>query len=388
MVFDPLGYYKALNADYNTDEKKLKLNFREMAKYWHPDHNKADNALEEFQKISLAYDILSNSKSKSVYDLLLLVYDAVSFPDIKSLKIYKAVNGSENPFLRVFKLEQVADVFKNPHLTEENLIGTYEDALKFINNTTKKNWLKGWWSPKAFLLNFKALKHNYNNVGKNDFDNLKLLVHNAAAYFSEDKNDKSYLSAKQALEYANSTQKISIQNFMHTLPPTTTSVPVWNYAALKKAQLKIPFFLSAIFLIGMLTALIPFLKPLFQTSQDDYKIAYYQEVRFNTGGETVDDMVMSKVFNIPVDSSDETMLYHISSAVDIMHGPSEQFDVMEKAVKNQTVRVTGYTPDQEWYRVMLDNGEMGFIKKSYLKQGIGLAIPEGSKVFEPTENTR
>lgn len=128
-------------------------------------------------------------------------------------------------------------------------------------------------------------------------------------------------------------------------------------------------------------------KLLANTSRDD-KIAYYQEVRFNTGGETVDDMVMSKVFNIPVDSSDETMLFHITSATNIMYGPSEQFDIMEKAVKNQTVRVTGYTPDQEWYRVMLDNGEMGFIKKSYLKQGIGLAIPEGSKVFEATEETR
>ena len=388
MEFDPLGYYKILDVDGHADETKLKLNFREKAKFWHPDHNKAKNALEEFQKISLAYDVLSNSKSKTIYDLLALVYTAQDFPDMKTLKLYKAANGAENPFLRVFKLERVADVFKNPHLTKENLIGTYEDALKFINDITKKNWLNGWWSPKAFLFNFKALKNNYNNIGKNDFDNLKLLIHNAAAYFSEDKNDKAYLSAKQALEYANSTQKISIQNFMYTLSPATTPVPAWNYAALKKTQLKIPFFLFMIFFIGLLTVLIPFLKPMFQTSQDDYKITYYQEVRFNTGGETVDDMVVSKIFNIPVDSSDEKMLYHISSAVDIMHGPSEQFDVLQKAVKNQTVRITGYTPDQEWYRVMLDNGEMGFIKKSYLKQGIGLTIPEGSKIFSPTEETR
>lgn len=50
MIFDPLGYYRCLNADYNTDEKILKINYREKAKFWHPDHNKAENALEEFQK--------------------------------------------------------------------------------------------------------------------------------------------------------------------------------------------------------------------------------------------------------------------------------------------------------------------------------------------------
>ena len=62
MVFDPLGYYKILDADYNTDDSILKLNYREKAKFWHPDHNKSENALEEFQKISLAYDILHDKK--------------------------------------------------------------------------------------------------------------------------------------------------------------------------------------------------------------------------------------------------------------------------------------------------------------------------------------
>lgn len=62
MIFDPLGYYRCLNADYNTDEKILKINYREKAKFWHPDHNKAENALEEFQKISIAYEILKMLK--------------------------------------------------------------------------------------------------------------------------------------------------------------------------------------------------------------------------------------------------------------------------------------------------------------------------------------
>lgn len=36
---------------------------------WHPDKNKDNNAaLEEFQKVSEAYDVLSNPEKKAIYD--------------------------------------------------------------------------------------------------------------------------------------------------------------------------------------------------------------------------------------------------------------------------------------------------------------------------------
>ena len=107
MTYDPLGYYRCLNADYNTDEKNLKINYREQAKFWHPDHNKSEKALEEFQKISIAYDVLKDFKTRTIYSLLALVYDAATFPDMKTLKLYKAANGDENPFLRVFNLQKI-----------------------------------------------------------------------------------------------------------------------------------------------------------------------------------------------------------------------------------------------------------------------------------------
>lgn len=386
MEFDPLGYYKILEVEYNTDEKSLKFNYRNKVKLWHPDHNKAENALEVFQKISLAYDVLSNPKSKTIYDLLALVYTAQDFPDMKTFKLYKAVDGNETPFLRVFSLQKISGSFLKSTMSEEKLIGTFADAQKFIGDTAKQNWIKGFLFCKIGA--FSAIKNNIKNINKNANDNLKMLVHNAAVFYEAEKADKAVLSARQALEYAPADIKSRLLDFINRLPPVNTPILQWDYAKLKKIQLKIPAIIAAFFVVLCLVAVYPLMFKLLANTSSDDKIAYYQEVRFNTGGETVDDMVMSKVFNIPVDSSDETMLFHITSAANIMYGPSEQFDIMEKAVKNQTVRVTGYTPDQEWYRVMLDNGEMGFIKKSYLKQGIGLAIPEGSKVFEATEETR
>ena len=387
MTYDPLGYYRCLNADYNTDEKNLKINYREQAKFWHPDHNKSENALEEFQKISIAYEVLKDAKTRTIYNLLALVYDVSNFPDMKSLKLYKSANGDENPFLRVFNLQRIV-WNKHPEIQEEKLIGTFADAQKFISAITRHNWLKGWWSPKAAALTVKALKNNFYGIGKNTADNFKMLVHNAAAFYDFGKVDKAKLSALQALEYAAPEQKEFLQRFIELLPPVNTIIPQWDYSRLKKIQLKIPLAAVAAAAIAGIVLIAPLLLQLLpETTEKSDKIAYYQQVKFNSGAKTVDDVVVSKIFNIPVDTYDTKMLYHLKYEVKIMYGPSDEFDVLTTGKRGQTVRVTGYTPDKEWFRVMLDNGEMGFITKQNLKKGIGLEIPSGSKIFTPNTNT-
>lgn len=381
MTYDPLGYYRCLNADYNTDEKNLKINYREQAKFWHPDHNKSENALEEFQKISIAYEVLKDAKTRTIYNLLALVYDVSNFPDMKSLKLYKSANGDENPFLRVFNLQRIV-WNKHPEIQEEKLIGTFADAQKFISAITRHNWLKGWWSPKAAALTVKALKNNFYGIGKNTADNFKMLVHNAAAFYDFGKVDKAKLSALQALEYAAPEQKEFLQRFIELLPPVNTIIPQWDYSRLKKIQLKIPLAAVAAAAIAGIVLIAPLLLQLLpETTEKSDKIAYYQQVKFNSGAKTVDDVVVSKIFNIPVDTYDIKMLYHLKYEAKIMYGPSDEFDVLTTGKRGQTVRVTGYTPDKEWFRVMLDNGEMGFITKQNLKKGIGTEIPTGSKIF-------
>ena len=380
MMPDPLKYYTILNVDRNADEKLLKICYREKAKFWHPDHNKSPDALENFQKISTAYDVLKDSKLRTMYDLLSLVYDEQSFPDLKALKTYKDVNGDEIPFLRVFSLKKVIVSLKKSMISEEKLVGSFKDALKFIKEISRHNWLTGWWMPKAFPLKITAIKYNLQNINHNREDNFKLLIHNAAAFYDNGNLEKSYLSATQALEYAPYEFSNSVKDFINLLPKSNVSIPQWNYNKLRNIQLKIPKTVAVICVALVVFCSLPFAAKLLP--DEDKSITYYQEVRFSSGQETVDDMVVSKIFNIPVDVSNTSMLYHITQKTDIMYGPSENFDVMTEAKRNQTVRVTGYTPAQEWFRVMLDNGEMGFIKKQYLKKGVGLDIPQDSKIFK------
>ena len=112
------------------------------------------------------------------------------------------------------------------------------------------------------------------------------------------------------------------------------------------------------------------------------KINYYQTIEFESGAVMADDMVANKIVNIPVDKTDEKMLYHLTREENVMYGPSDKFDVLVRAIKGQTVRLTGYTPDKIWLRVMLDDGQTGFVKSKYLKKGVGNEISKTSQIVD------
>ena len=170
MIYDALGYYKILEVDVLADDKTIKIKYRDKAKQWHPDHNESENALEIFQKISVAYDILKDNKTRTMYDMLSMVYTQKEFPDFQTLKIYKDNEGKENPFLRVLRLYK----YTKKGFKMEKPVVSYNDAIDVINKITKENWLKGWVKPKE---NLKALKYNKDNLNKNAEDNFKMLIH-------------------------------------------------------------------------------------------------------------------------------------------------------------------------------------------------------------------
>ena len=65
-----------------------------------------------------------------------------------------------------------------------------------------------------------------------------------------------------------------------------------------------------------------------------------------------------------------------------MHGADKDFDIYQTIEQGTTVRITGYTADKKWFRVMFDNGEMAFIEANSLEQGIGNEIPLWSKIYK------
>lgn len=373
---DALGYYAVLDVEPSTDIDIIKTNYRDLAKYWHPDSNKSPDAMEHFQKLSVAYDVLKNEDSRLEYDLLSEIYDTDGFPDMKNLNILKDKNNNENPLVRVINIRKVIGKLIKYTDETDKIVCSYDQAKTIVLTDSLSNWFLGWWHPKAFIANIKAIINNYISIGHNTRDNLILLVHNALAYHQEEKDRQSMISALQALKYADAYQQELINRFIKKLDVARPSkIPEWRYVTLRMFQLIVP-------LLILLCASYPLIQKyrFARYAKKENNITYFQKVNFNNGKEITDDVVVSKIFSIPVDLNDKSKLYHFSGDVNIMYGPAAKFDVMFAGKSGQTVRVTGFTPDRAWYRIMIDSGEMGFVQAKALQQGIGTEPPYGSKI--------
>ena len=62
-------YYQALGVDRGAGADEIRKAYRRLARKHHPDLNPGDKAAEErFKKVQEAYDVLSDSKKKQMYD--------------------------------------------------------------------------------------------------------------------------------------------------------------------------------------------------------------------------------------------------------------------------------------------------------------------------------
>lgn len=61
-------YYKTLGISPTASEEEIKKAYRKMALKYHPDKNKCPSAEEKFKQVAEAYDVLSDSKKRRMYD--------------------------------------------------------------------------------------------------------------------------------------------------------------------------------------------------------------------------------------------------------------------------------------------------------------------------------
>ena len=73
LPFDPMAttgrdYYELLGVARGADEQEIKRAFRRLARELHPDVSEAPDAEERFREVAEAYQVLSNSETRELYD--------------------------------------------------------------------------------------------------------------------------------------------------------------------------------------------------------------------------------------------------------------------------------------------------------------------------------
>ena len=61
-------YYQVLGISQSASDEDVKKAFRKLALEYHPDRNNNSNAEERFKEVNEAYQVLSNSEKRSVYN--------------------------------------------------------------------------------------------------------------------------------------------------------------------------------------------------------------------------------------------------------------------------------------------------------------------------------
>ena len=62
-------YYAILEVQKNANQAEIKNQFRTLAKKWHPDKKQDVHAEKKMAQINMAYEVLSNTKRRKMYDL-------------------------------------------------------------------------------------------------------------------------------------------------------------------------------------------------------------------------------------------------------------------------------------------------------------------------------
>lgn len=129
------NYYAILEVNRKSSDQDIKLNFRRLAKVYHPDKNKEPGAEEKFKDVNEAYAVLTDAEKRRKYDRQVAKY-GYGFANIESG--LEKVKVSTKPGANVFNdlLNQILGFKKEGSSQDEDVdIDGVDKKLKPVKGT-------------------------------------------------------------------------------------------------------------------------------------------------------------------------------------------------------------------------------------------------------------
>ena len=132
-----IDFYEILDVDIEATVEEIKKKYIELAKKYHPDQKTGN--VEMFQKISKAYEVLSNKETRKEYDLYYLkksyneLQEDTFFSMKDQFKEYLTVNDNKKKMTKEELDKIYDDVFKDRDDFVEKILDL-KDTMKRIND--------------------------------------------------------------------------------------------------------------------------------------------------------------------------------------------------------------------------------------------------------------
>lgn len=122
------SHYEILGLSLLATDQEIKIAYRRLARTYHPDLNKSPNAAEKFREVQTAYEVLSDSHARKVYDTLERLKRLTDTPDTPPhrRRTFRMTIGTLPP-QRITRWKS--------YLKQEDVVYTLRDAALFYGNS-------------------------------------------------------------------------------------------------------------------------------------------------------------------------------------------------------------------------------------------------------------